>query len=94
MGRSRFLLKLAFICNLCFLIAEASYYIKFEGQAPELLKLILPVGMILAFPLNLLVLLITTIVLWRRKITWAELPPYVFIVNVIILLVQFYFLFR
>jgi hypothetical protein len=94
MGRLRFFLKLAFICNICFLLAEASYYIDFNGQAPDLLKFILPMGIMFAFPLNLLVLLIASFLLWRRKIAWAELPPYVFIVNVIILLMQFYFLFR
>jgi hypothetical protein len=94
MGRLRFFLKLAFICNICFLAAEASYYIDFKGQAPELLKFILPMGIMFAFPLNLLVLLFASLALWRRRIAWAELPPYVFIMNIIILLVQFYFLFR
>lgn len=93
MGRLRFFLKVAFICNICFLLAEVSYYIDYKGHFQELLKFVLPMGMMVAFPLNLLVLLIATIMLFRRKIAWNALPPYVFIVNVIILLVQFYFLF-
>lgn len=74
-------------------MAEASYYIDYKGHFSELLKFVLPMGMMFAFPLNLLVLLIAAIMLYRRKIAWAALPPYVFIVNVIILMVQFYFLF-
>jgi hypothetical protein len=93
MGRLRFFLKVAFIINVCFLLAELSYYIDFKGHFPELLKYILPMGIMVAFPLNLLVLLVAVFMLWRRRIAWAELPPFVFIVNAIILLVQFYFLF-
>lgn len=93
MGRLRFFLKVAFICNICFLLAEASYYIDYKGHFSELLNYILLMGMLVAFPLNLLVLLIASIMLYRRKITWAALPPYVFIVNVIILMAQFYYLF-
>jgi len=93
MRRLRFFLKVAFICNICFLIAELSYYIDYKGNFAELLKYILPMGLMFAFPLNMLILLIALIMMWRRKVRWAELPPYVFIVNVIFLLVQFYFLF-
>ncbi|MCF6405419.1 hypothetical protein L3C95_21110 [Chitinophaga filiformis] len=93
MGRLRFFLKVAFICNICFLLAEASYYIDFRGTTPELLKYVLLMGIVISFPLNLLTLLVASIMLYRRKITWAALPPFVFIVNTIILIVQFYFLF-
>ncbi|SDF63775.1 hypothetical protein [Chitinophaga filiformis] len=93
MGRLRFFLKVAFICNICFLLAEASYYIDYKGHFSELLKYILLMGIVVSFPLNLLVLFVAAIMLYRRKIAWAALPPYVFIVNAIILIVQFYFLF-
>ncbi|WP_188133855.1 hypothetical protein [Chitinophaga sp. CF418] len=58
-----------------------------------MLKYILLMGIVVAFPLNLLVLLVAAIMLYRRKMAWAALPPYVFIINAIILIVQFYFLF-
>ena len=93
MVRLRFFLKLAFICNLCFLLAELSYYINYKGHFGELLKMILPMGLIFAFPLNIIVLIIATIMLLRHRITWGELPPFVFIINLLILLVQFFFLF-
>ncbi|UPK72805.1 hypothetical protein [Chitinophaga filiformis] len=93
MGRLRFFLKVAFICNICFLLAEASYYIDFKGTTPEMLRYILLMGIVVSFPLNLLVLFVAAIMLYRRKITWAALPPYVFIVNAIILIMQFIFLF-
>ncbi|SHN27582.1 hypothetical protein SAMN05216311_10820 [Chitinophaga sp. CF418] len=93
MGRLRFFLKVAFICNICFLLAEASYFIDYKGHFSEMLKYILLMGIVVAFPLNLLVLLVAAIMLYRRKMAWAALPPYVFIINAIILIVQFYFLF-
>ncbi|WP_343690852.1 hypothetical protein [Chitinophaga sp.] len=93
MDRLRFFLKLAFICNLCFALAEVAQYIDFKGQFSELLKFILPMGLIVAFPLNLITLIIAIILLVRHKLRLADLPPYVFIVNLLILLFQFYFLF-
>lgn len=93
MDRLRFFLKLAFICNLCFLLAEVSYYIDYKGHFGELLKVVLPMGLIVAFPLNLVTAIIAVIMLLRHRLTFAQLPPYVFIVNLSILLAQFYFLF-
>jgi hypothetical protein len=93
MERLRFFLKVAFICNICFLIAELSYYIDYKGHFSEMLKYILLMGIVVSFPFNILTLGAGTVMLFRRKIAWVNLPPYVFIVNVIILLVQFYFLF-
>ena len=93
MGRLRFFLKVAFIFNICFLLARASYYIDYKGQFSELLKYIVLMGIGVSFPLNLVVLIVTAIMLYRRKIAWAALPPYVFIVNVIILILQFFLLF-
>jgi hypothetical protein len=93
MERLRFFLKVAFICNICFLIAELSYYIDYKGHFSEMLKYILLMGIVVSFPFNILTLGTGTVMLFRRKIAWVNLPPYVFIVNVIILLVQFYFLF-
>lgn len=92
MGRLRFFLKVAFICNICFLLAKASNYIDFKGTTPEMLKYILLMGIVVSLPLNLLVLIVATIMLYRRKVAWAALPPYVFIVNAIILIMQFIFL--
>lgn len=92
MGRLRFFLKLAFICNICFLLAQLSYYIDFKGQFSGLLEHILLMGLIVAFPLNLITLLVALFMLLKKKIAWKELPPYVFIINVIILLSQFFLL--
>ena len=93
MGRFRFFLKLAFICNLCFVLAEVSYYIDYKGHYEEMLKFVLPMGLIIAFPLNLITIILGIIYLLRHRIKIAELPPYVFIINLIILPIQFYYLF-
>lgn len=93
MDRLRFFLKLAFICNLCFALAEVAQYIDFKGQFSELLKFVLPMGLIFAFPLNLITLIIAIIMLLRHKLRMADLPPFVFVVNLLVLVLQFYFLF-
>lgn len=93
MDRLRFFLKLAFICNLCFALAEVAQYIDLKGQFGELLKFVLPMGLIVAFPLNLITLIIAIIMLVRHKLRIADLPPFVFVINLLILLLQFYFLF-
>ncbi|RFM33603.1 hypothetical protein [Chitinophaga silvisoli] len=93
MDRLRFFLKLAFICNLCFALAEVAQYIDFKGQGSELLKFVLPMGLIVAFPLNLITLIIAIVMLLRHKVRMADLPPFVFVVNLLVLLFQFYFLF-
>ncbi|SFW26542.1 hypothetical protein [Chitinophaga sancti] len=93
MDRLRFFLKLAFICNLCFALAEVAQYIDFNGQFSELLKFVLPMGLIVAFPLNLITLVIAVVMLLRHKVRLVELPAYVFVLNLLVLVFQFYFLF-
>ena len=93
MGRLRFLLKLAFICNACFLLVQFSRYINMSKGFEAVIKSIIPLGMMVAFPLNVITLIMAVVMLIRRTIRWPELPPYIFIVNVIILLLQFFFLF-
>jgi hypothetical protein len=93
MGRLRFSLKLAFICNGCFLLVQFSRYVNMSKGFESVIKSIIPLGMMVAFPLNVITLILATVMLIRRRITWGELPPYVFIINLIILLTQFFFLF-
>jgi type IV secretory pathway VirB2 component (pilin) len=93
MGRLRFLLKLAFICNLCFLLVQFSRYINMSKGFEAIVKSIIPLGMMVAFPLNVVTLIVAIVMLIMKRITWRELPPYVFIVNIIILVSQFFFLF-
>ena len=93
MGRLRFLLKLAFICNLCFLLVQFSRYVNMSRGFESVIKSIIPLGMMIAFPLNIITIIMATVMLIMHRITWRELPPYVFIINLIILLAQFFFLF-
>jgi hypothetical protein len=93
MGRLRFFLKLAFICNLCFLLVQMSRYVNMSASQEAVIKNIVPLGMMVAFPLNIITLIVATITVLRHKDRWAELPPAVFILNLLILLTQFFFLF-
>jgi hypothetical protein len=93
MGRLRFFLKLAFICNLCFLLVQFSRYINMSKGFEAIIKSVIPLGMMVAFPLNVISIIVAIVMLIMRRIPWRELPPWVFVINVIILLSQFFFLF-
>lgn len=93
MDRLRFLLKLAFIFNLCFLFTQLLPYIDYKDKFDGLANYMLIPGIFIAFPLNILVSIGAVIMLILRRTAWAQLPPYVFIINVLILLAQFFFLF-
>lgn len=92
MARLRFFLKVAFIFNLCFLAMQASRYTHLSHSAEEGIKFIVPLGLMAVF-LNFITLVIATIALLMRRISFTALPGYIFIINVINLLVQFFFLF-
>jgi hypothetical protein len=93
MGRLRFFLKVAFICNLCFLAVQVSRYITLSPAMEQVVKSIVPLGLMVAFPLNVITLIVAVVMLLLKRIPWQELPPYLFIINVVILLSQLFFLF-
>lgn len=84
----KFLLKFVFICNLCYLagllfrMTEPSE--RFEG----IVKHVVVLGVIVAPPVNIITSILAIILLLARKVTWAELPGYLLILNLIILIVQ------
>ncbi|RFS18725.1 hypothetical protein DVR12_27155 [Chitinophaga silvatica] len=84
----RFLLKFAFICNLCFLVSEILRITNYSHSLDAVVSHILVLGVGIGFPLNGLICLITGILLVLRKIQWKGLPPWLYLLNIIFLIVQ------
>lgn len=84
----RFLIKLSFICNICFLLG---YGVRMMGD-PEawsfLTKHITILGWLVAAPLNIITIITAIVMLLLKKVRFAEIHPYVFVLNVLILLIQ------
>ncbi|SEB09631.1 hypothetical protein SAMN05660909_05418 [Chitinophaga terrae (ex Kim and Jung 2007)] len=84
----RFLLKLAFICNLCFLISEVLRYTVYNHTYDAVINHVLVLGIGIAFPLNGLICVVTGVLLMLKKIQWKALPPWLYLLNIIFLIVQ------
>lgn len=88
MGWIRFLLKFVFICNVCFIIGEILRIISYNHALDAVVNHILILGVGIAMPVNLLLSIIVAVLLLIRKITWQSLPPWVYLLNLLILIVQ------
>ncbi|MEC5145394.1 DUF5658 domain-containing protein [Chitinophaga sp. 180180018-2] len=84
----RFLLKVTFICNLCFLISEILRITTYDHSLDAVVNHILVLGVGLAFPLNGLVCLLTALLLGLKKIQWKTLPPWLYLFNIAIFIFQ------
>ncbi|CAL1519209.1 hypothetical protein MMC2321_02956 [Chitinophaga sp. MM2321] len=84
----RFVLKFAFICNLCFLIGELLRITAYDHSWDVVINHVLVLGMGVAFPVNLTVCILTGILLLLKKISWKPLPPWLYLFNVTILIFQ------
>ncbi|GEP97303.1 hypothetical protein CCY01nite_35630 [Chitinophaga cymbidii] len=60
------------------------YQDRFEG----IVKHILVLGYLVSPFLNIITILLTVILLLAKKARWADVHPYIFILNVIIFLIQ------
>lgn len=83
----RFLLKFSFICNCCYLLG---FIIRMTDYQNAATKHILVLGYIVAAPINIITCLTMITLLLLRKIQWKENHPYIFILNVIILILQLF----
>ncbi|PSL44947.1 hypothetical protein CLV51_105320 [Chitinophaga niastensis] len=84
----RFLLKFAFICNLCFIIGEILRITAYNHSWDAIVNHVLVLGVGMAFPLNGLVCILTAILLLLKKIQWKALPPWLYLLNIAILIFQ------
>ncbi|PUZ23903.1 hypothetical protein GA0116948_10819 [Chitinophaga costaii] len=86
----RFLLKFAFICNCCFLLIAVLQRIDTAGKFKGLTSGLAVLGLLAAPYLNVVSLLGALLLLLLHRISWKALPPWVFICNVFILLLQIF----
>lgn len=84
----RFVLKFVFICNLCFILGQLLRITAYDHRLDVIVEHVLVLGVGVAFPLNLAVCLITAVLLMIKKIQWKQLPPWLFLCNVGILIFQ------
>ncbi|KAA2239137.1 hypothetical protein F0L74_23300 [Chitinophaga agrisoli] len=59
-----------------------------HGDLSGVFKHMVVLGYIVAMPVNILTILLAFILLLANKVTWKELPGYLLILNIIILIVQ------
>ncbi|MGX5818857.1 hypothetical protein ACWKWU_11710 [Chitinophaga lutea] len=84
----RFLIKLSFICNVCYLVGFVIRMLDDPGKWGEAGKHIMVLGGLVAAPLNILTILLAIVLLLLKKVRWSQLHPYIFVLNVVILLLQ------
>ncbi|QJB32328.1 hypothetical protein HF324_13365 [Chitinophaga oryzae] len=84
----RFVLKFAFICNLCFILGQLLRITAYDHRLDVIVEYVLVLGVGVAFPLNLAICLITGVLLLLKKIQWKPLPPWLFLFNLGILIFQ------
>jgi hypothetical protein len=84
----RFLLKFTFICNLCFLASEILRITVYDHSLDTVVNHVLVLGVGVAFPLNGLVCVAAAVMLLLKKIRWKELPPWLYLLNIAILIFQ------
>lgn len=84
----KFLLKFVFICNLCYLAGWLLRITESSERFSWIVKHVIVLGYIVALPANIVTSLLALILLMARKASWEELPGYLLVLNLIILIVQ------
>jgi len=93
MQKLLFFSRVAFICNICFVLAFLMKYVP-DLKDGYLTSTVLILGVGLAFGLNLLVNLITGIFLLQRKYREQAYPSWLIIANFLFLIPQLILLLR
>ncbi|QEH42104.1 hypothetical protein [Chitinophaga sp. XS-30] len=84
----RFLVKFSFICNCCYLLGFVIRMTDYQDNFEGIVKHILVLGYLVSPFLNIITILLAVILLLAKRTTWANVHPYIFILNVIIFLIQ------
>jgi hypothetical protein len=84
----KFLLKFVFICNLCYLAVWLLRITEHGERFAWLFNSVIVLGILVAPWANMLSSLLAIVLLLLRKVSWGELPGYLLILNLSILLVQ------
>ena len=93
MQKLLFFSRVAFICNICFVLAFLMKYVP-DLKDGYLTSTVLILGVGLAFGLNLLVNLITGVFLLQRKYREPPYPSWLIIANFLFLIPQLIVLLR
>jgi hypothetical protein len=85
-----FFSRVAFICNVCFVLVWGMRYYPLlkEGQPGELVSLVLILGILIAFLLNIAVNGFILAFILQRKGVWKHFPRWLIITNFLFLLPQ------
>ena len=85
-----FFSRVAFICNVCFVLVWGmrTYPLLEEGQPGELVSLVLILGILIAFLLNIVVNGFILAFILQRKAAWKHFPRWLIIANFLFLLPQ------
>jgi len=85
-----FFSRVAFICNVCFVLVWAMKYYPHlsPGQPGEFVSLVLILGILIAFALNCVVNVFILVFILRRKGGWKHFPGWLIIANFLFLLPQ------
>jgi hypothetical protein len=85
-----FFSRVAFICNVCFVLVWVMrlYPVLEEGRPSDLVSLVLIMGILFAFLLNIVVNLFLLVFILRRKPVWKLFPGWLIITNFLFLLPQ------
>ena len=85
-----FFSRVAFICNVCFVLVWVMRYypVLEEGRPSDAVSLVLILGILIATVLNLVVNLFVLVFLLQRKPVWKHFPGWLIIANFLFLLPQ------
>lgn len=87
MRKLLFFSRVAFICNVCFVLAWLMKYLP-PIQQEHIASTILVLGLGLSFILNVIINLFIIVFLLQRKPVWGEIPRWLIIANVAVLIPQ------
>lgn len=85
-----FFSRVAFICNVCFVLVWVMrfYPVLEEGRPGDLVSLVLILGILIAFLLNLVVNGFILAFILQRKAIWKHFPRWLIITNFLFLFPQ------
>jgi hypothetical protein len=83
-----FFSRVAFICNVCFVLVWGMrfYPILKQGQTGEMVSLVLILGILIAFLLNIAVNGFVLAFMLQRKTVWKHFPRWLIITNFLFLI--------
>ena len=85
----RFLSRVAFICNVCFLLASFIQWLPNPPEGP-LISLVILMGYVLSILINWVVNLSLLVLLILGRLRKAQVPVWLLVINLIFFFIQLY----